>query len=324
MSEDDDEVPALARPRRGDLGFDLDRALASVVGVRTRILDGAFTAATLGSERAGSGVVIDSAGIVLTIGYLVVEAEEIWLTTAGGAAVAGHVLAYDQATGLALVQALGRLAAPALPLGVAEDLRVGSDVVVAGGRGHGDALAARVVGQRPFAGYWEYRLDRALFTAPAHPRWGGAACIDADGRLVGIGSLLVQSVTEDDNEVTGNMIVPVDVLLPILDDMRRAGRAPGPPRPWLGLFASDGPQGVQVTGVSSGGPAAIAGLSEGDVIIGIAGEAVAELDELWQRIWAIGSAGATIPMTVGRAGRMQSFEVVSADRELFLRRPRLH
>jgi S1-C subfamily serine protease len=323
-ADDDDEIPPVARPDPADLAFDLDGALASVVAVRAEVAPDAFTAAALGTERRGNGVVIAGDGLVLTIGYLVTEAEQVWLTTARRAAAPGHVVAYDQATGFGLVQALGRLGAPPLPLGSGDELEPGDAVVVAGGRGERDALSARLVAKRPFAGYWEYFLEAALFTAPAHPRWGGAACIGPDGRLVGIGSLLVQEVVREGQSVVGNMVVPIDLLPPILDDLLRYGRVDQPARPWLGLYATDTADGVAVTGVAPRGPAAVAGVAEGDLVVEVGGDGIADLGDLWRKVWAHGPAGASVTLTLVRDGRKQRLTCRSADRRAFLKQPPLH
>src|SRR3989442_14873985 len=184
--------PVEMRPRAEEWRFDLERALDCVVGLRAEVPDDAFTAQILGTLRAGSGVLIREDGLVLTIGYLITEASTIWLTTNKGAVAGGHPLAYDQATGFGLVQPLGRLGAHALERGTSASCRIGENVVVAGHGGRAHALQAAVFAKREFAGYWEYVLDEALFTAPAHPQWGGAALIGSDGKLLGIGSPLVQ------------------------------------------------------------------------------------------------------------------------------------
>jgi S1-C subfamily serine protease len=322
--EDDDDIPAVARPDPAELAFDLDLALTSVVSLRAEIPEDAFTASALGTERRGNGVVIARDGLVLTIGYLIAEAERVWLTTARGMAAPGHVLAYDQATGLGLVQPLGKLGAPPLEPGRSEDLEVGQPVVVAGGRGMREALSARLVARRPFAGYWEYYLDNALFTAPAHPHWGGAACIGPDGRLIGIGSLLVQEVVREGQSIVGNMVVPIEVLPPILDDLLRFGHSRQPPRPWLGLYATDTADGVAVTGLAPGGPAARAGVAEGDIVTAIGDEEIEDLGDLWQRLWAHGAAGVTVKLGVLRNGRLQQLTCRTADRTTFLKQPPLH
>lgn len=322
--EDDDDIPPVARPDPAELAFDLERALTSVVTVRTEVPEDAFTAPILGTERQGNGVVIGPKGLVLTIGYLITEAEKVWVTTQRGGAAPGHVLAYDQATGFGLVQALAPLNVPAMPLGRSDELDVGQGVVVTGSRGRRDSLSARVVARHPFAGYWEYYLDAAVFTAPAHPRWGGAACIGPDGRLVGIGSLLVQEAARGGQNVVGNMVVPIDLLPPILDDLVRYGRPKGPPRPWLGLYATDTQDGVTVTGVAPRGPAAAAGLAEGDTVAEINGEPVEDLADLWRRLWAAGAAGVTVTLARVRNGQRQELRCRTADRQSFLKQPSVH
>src|SRR6185437_13258042 len=186
------ENPLVAQPRPEEFDFDLDEVLRSVVGLQAHIPEDAFTAQVLGTERAGSGVVIRDDGLVLTIGYLITEASTIWLTTNKGVVMGGFPVAYDQTTGLGLVQPLGRLGVPPLERGSIASCRIGENVVMAGHGGRAHALKATVFAKREFAGYWEYVLDEAIFTAPAHPQWGGAALIGADGKLLGIGSLLVQ------------------------------------------------------------------------------------------------------------------------------------
>src|SRR5213075_956614 len=230
--------PVEMRPRPEEWRFDLEHALDSVVGLRAEIPEDAFTAQILGTLRAGSGVLIRDDGLVLTIGYLITEASTIWITTNKGTVVGGFPLAYDQATGLGLVHPLGKLGVKALERGSIGALRVGENVVMAGHGGSAHSLKATVFAKREFAGYWEYVLDEALFTAPAHPQWGGAALIGADGKLLGIGSLLVQEKV-DTSTLQGNMIVPIDILAPILDDMVKLGRPDRPPRPWLGMYVSE-------------------------------------------------------------------------------------
>src|SRR6266540_3828321 len=184
--------PPEMQPKPEEARFDLEAALDSMVLLRAEVPEDAFTAGILGTERIGNGVVVRDDGLVLTIGYLITEATTIWLNTNKGTAVPGHPLAYDQPTGFGLVQPLGRLGAPALARGTAASCRVGDEVVVAGHGGRKHALKARLIAKREFAGYWEYVLDEALFTAPAHPHWSGAALVGAEGRLLGIGSLMVK------------------------------------------------------------------------------------------------------------------------------------
>src|SRR4051812_34904641 len=212
------KVPAAIQPRPEDYGFDLDAALSAVVGLHSIIPPDAFTAETLGTERAGNGVLIER-GLVLTIGYLITEAETVWLHLGDGRVVQGHALGFDSETGFGLVQALGRIDLEPLPLGSSGATKIGDKVVVAGAGGRTRSVASQIVAKQEFAGYWEYLLDEAVFTYPAHPNWGGAGLINARGELIGIGSLQLEREREGKAEHV-NMIVPIDLLKPVLDDIR--------------------------------------------------------------------------------------------------------
>jgi S1-C subfamily serine protease len=324
MPDKETAIPPSARPEPGELDFDLDQVLASILGVRTEIPPDAFTAQILGTERAGSGVVIDEKGLVLTIGYLITEAETIWLTTGTGNAVPGHVVGYDQATGFGLVQALGRLGLPAARLGTIEPLQVADPVIVAGHGGREQALSAKIAGKREFAGYWEYLLDEAIFTAPAHPNWGGAACLDQSGLLCGIGSLFIQHEQGERTQMNANMIVPIDLLPPVLDDLLRFGRVNRPARPWLGMYTADTQHSPVVVGLATGSPADEAGVHVGDVVLEVDERRVSDLASMLREIWRLGPAGVDVPLTLAREGRATRLVVRSADRNSFLKQPRLH
>jgi S1-C subfamily serine protease len=323
MSPSDWRVPPATQPKPEDYDYDLDRALASVVGIRSVIPGDAFSAETLGTERAGNGVLIRDGGVVLTIGYLITEAEQVWLTFSDGHAAPGHVLGYDQETGFGLVQALARVDLPALSLGRSSDAQVGERVVVGGAGGRQHSVAARIAARQEFAGYWEYVLDEAIFTAPAHPNWGGTAAIGPAGDLLGIGSLQLEQPREQGSEHL-NMIVPIDLLKPILDDLLTLGTRNRPPRPWLGLYATEVNSRVVVVGLSSRGPARKADLRTGDIVLAVGGTEVSDLAGLFRRIWALGNAGVEVPMTIYRDGRTMELKVPSADRRRFLKAPRLH
>ncbi len=319
----DPQISESIQPRPEDYAYDLDRALGAVVSVTTVVPDDAFTADILGTERSGSGVLIRGDGVVLTIGYLVTEAETVWLGLSDGRTVPGHVLGYDQTTGFGLVQALAHVDLPALPLGKSASVEPGANVVLAGAGGRSGAVAARVIGKQEFAGYWEYVLDEAIFTAPAHPYWGGAALIGPDGDLVGIGSLrLEQSVEGEEQHL--NMVVPIDLLPPILDDLLTVGRPNRPPRPWLGIYAVEVDDNVVVAGTASGAPAERAGLQNGDVILAVDGAEVTDLAGFFRHIWALGAAGIEVPLTVFQEGRTADIRVTSGDRSDFLKSPSLH
>jgi S1-C subfamily serine protease len=318
------EIPANLQPDPNDYPYDLERTLSAVVGLRSYIPPDAFTAGTLGTERSGSGVVIRESGLVATIGYLITEAETIWITSSDGRAVAGHALAYDQETGFGLVQALGRLNLPALDLGDSDSLKVGDQVVFAASGGRHHSVETRVVGRQEFAGYWEYVLDDAMFTAPAHPFWGGCGLIGGDGKLMGIGSLILQQGDRKGRRLDMNMVVPIGLLSPILNDLLSYGRVNRPARPWLGMFATEADEALVIGGLSDNGPAEQAGVRTGDRVLSVNGEDVGDLAGLWRRVWASGSAGAEVKLRVLRDTGAITISVRSGDRAKFLKSPKLH
>jgi S1-C subfamily serine protease len=296
--------------------------LSSVVGLHAIIPSDAFTAETLGTERAGNGVLIGD-GLVVTIGYLITEAESLWLHLGDGRVVEGHALAYDQETGFGLVQALGQIDLPALPLGSVNDVEVGDRVVLGGAGGRSHSVAARIAAKQEFAGYWEYVLDEAIFTFPSHPNWGGAGLISPKGELIGIGSLQVERERGGETENL-NMVVPIDLLKPVLDDLRRFGRVAKPARPWLGFYSTEIEDKVVIVGIAPKGPAARAELKTGDVVLAVKGENVSTLAELYRKVWSLGAAGAEVPLTLYRDGVTFEVAVNSSDRAKFLKVPRLH
>ncbi len=298
--------------------MNIDAVLGSVVTVQANIPEDGFTASVLGTERLGSGVVIRDDGLVLTIGYLVTEAETIWLTTRGGRAVPGHALAYDQETGFGLVQALGRLDLPAVKLGRSGKAEAGDPVTLAGGQG--DAVQARIVTKQEFAGYWEYLLDEAIFTAPAHPSWGGAGLFNADGELIGIGSLLLQMASKGETQDI-NMVVPIDILRPILDDLLNRGQVGRPPRPWLGVYSAESDGKVVTVNVDRRGPAAAAGLRQGDIVTDVRNLEVEGLADFYRKLWASGPAGTEIPIRIVRDRRDMWLRIKSTDRNSYLKKP---
>jgi S1-C subfamily serine protease len=303
--------------------LDLEMINQSVTKLRADIPEDAFTAGILGSQRIGNGVVIDSAGLVLTIGYLMTEATDVWLTNAAGREIAAHPLAYDQVTGFGLVLPLQELGAPAVTLGSSAELRAGSEVHVLSAKDFAAPQTARVLARREFAGAWEYLLEEAIFTAPAHPHWSGAALIDDRGTLVGLGSLLVREVTGGE-EINANMFVPIDLLKPILQSLRSTGRVDRQPRPWLGVYAVEMAGKVYVTGVVEGGPAQSADIREGDVISEVAHQEVGTLPDFYRRVWAVGPAGTGVPLTAMRGATQLHLNVRSVDRGELLKRPQAH
>jgi S1-C subfamily serine protease len=317
------QFPAEMRPKPEDWRFDLDGALDAVLQLRAEIPEDAFTAQILGTERVGNGVVIRDDGLVLTIGYLITEASTIWLTTNKGVVVPAFPLAYDQTTGFGLVQPLGRLGLKPLVRGSGAACRIGENVVVAGHGGRARALRATVFAKREFAGYWEYLLEEAIYTAPAHPQWGGAAMIGAEGKLLAVGSLLVQEKV-DAGMLQGNMLVPIDLLEPILDEMLKFGRPRREPQPWLGMYTTEAGAKLVVAGLAPGGPADRAGVKVGDIIVDVAGEKPSSLGDLWRRVWRLGPTGSQVPLKLLRKSALKDVRLHSADRNDFLKKPHLH
>lgn len=315
------ELPSRMRPKQARYGFELDRTLDGVLSLSSAVPEDAFTAGSLGTERIGSGVLIREEGVVLTIGYLVTEAERVTLGAANGQVVPGHVLGVDAASGFGLVQALEPLDVDPVPVGSSASLDLGETVIMAGGGRRGRALESRLQARQEFAGYWEYLLEEALFTAPAHPLWSGAAMISAEGELVGIGSLRLEQQEEGGEVTPFNMSVPAELLAPIYDDLVQ-GKPAGAPRPWLGLLAQHVGDAVAVIGVSDRAPASRAELRPGDAILAVAGERVSSLAAFYRRLWSLGPPGVDVPLTLQRGSDVFDVEVRSADRRQLLKRSR--
>ena len=314
--------PEALQPKPGETQFDLTRALDAAVLVRAEVPEDAYTAGLLGTERGGYGVVIREDGLVLTIGYLITEASRIWLTTNRGGVVEGYPLAYDQATGFGLILPLGKLDAPHLERGLAADVKVGDSAFVIGHGGRKHALKTLLVEKREFAGYWEYLLDEALFTAPAHPQWGGAALLDAQGDLIGIGSLLIEEEIKGES-VHVNMFVPVDLLNPIFESMLKTGRSSHPARPWMGLYAQEKKGRLVVGQLAEEGPAERADIRVGDVVLGVGAERAEGLADFYRAVWKRGPPGIEVPLTLSRGGKVLHLTLRSADRNDFFKKPSL-
>jgi S1-C subfamily serine protease len=291
----------------------LGQLLSGVVQIRTLINPDGRTAENLGREREGTGIIIDDNGLVLTIGYLMVEAISAEIITNDGHTVGAHVVGYDNESGFGLLQTITPLKVRALQMGKTAEIKAGDPVMVASYGGAAGLMPAHVVAKREFAGSWEYLLDEAIFTAPPHPAWSGAALIGHDGKLIGVGSLAVGDVSGKGDNEGGNMFVPVDRLAPVFADLISDGR-PAVAHPWLGLNTNDVDGRLVVSRVTPGAPAEKAGMRKGDVIVGVNGETARDLPDFYRKVWSLGRAGADIPLEVLQNHQRRDVQVHSMNR----------
>jgi len=308
-------APLLAQEQRK---ADAEELLSAVVQVKAKILPNARSLATLGPQRQGTGVLVRE-GYVLTIGYLVIEAEAIEVAGADGKVVPATLAGYDHASGFGLLKLIGPLAGRPLPLGDSTTLAEREPAMVASYGGREGVSVVYVVSRRPFSGSWEYHLESAIFTYPPVEHWSGAALIGTKGELLGIGSLIVADAGGAGTQSPGNLFVPIDLLKPIVEDLIAKGRAPGPLRPWLGLNAEELRGRLFVVRVSPEGPADRAGLKGGDIVIGVGGEEVGSLAEFYRKVWSRGEAGVEVPLRVLQGMQVKDVSVRSIDRLQYFR-----
>ena len=301
----------LAAPARA---ASLEDLVSAVVRIKTFINPDGQTVQSLGREREGSGIVIDEDGLVLTIGYLMVEAHAAEVTTNAGRTVPATIVGYDHETGFGILKTIEPLKLKPLAFGRSADLKTNDPVLIASHGGPGAVTAAYVVAKREFAGSWEYMLDEAIFTSPPHPSWSGAALISREGKLIGVGSLIVGDTAGTGEATPGNMFVPIERLPPILGDLIADGRVAGPGRPWLGVAADDMRGRLMVSRVTPGGPAEKAGVRKGDEILGVAGEPPRSLADFYRKVWATGAAGATVPLDIQQGGDKRRIDIKSINR----------
>jgi S1-C subfamily serine protease len=313
--------PRTAKPAElASQGVDATRLFGAIVKVSAHAIPGARSSATLGNEREGTGVVIGDNGLILTIGYLVVEADDVSIVDSRGRTLSARVVAYDYATGFALLKTIAPFDAAPVQLGDSGKAATRDPVMIASS-GDDNVAFAYIVSKRAFAGNWEYALDEALYTSPPTMNWSGAGLFDRDGKLLGVGSLIVREASDEDPKVPGNMFVPIDLLKPILDDLVKTGHRAGPARPWLGIAADEVSGRLVVTRVSPDGPADRAGIGVGDIILGVAGEAVRTQNELYRKVWGRGGAGTPIALRVLQGVDVKEFDVESMDRVDYFKRP---
>jgi len=310
-----DAKPATAKPELTDT----ERFFQSIVKIEVHAIPNARSSATLGSEREGTGIVIGDDGLVLTIGYLIIEADEVRLVDGRGRTFPARVVGYDHASGLGLVRSVVPLGATPLALGDSAKLADREPVMIANHAGADDVTLAFVVSRRPFTASWEYLLEQAIFTSPPALNWSGAALVTKDLKLVGIGSLIVREATSGDATIPGNMFVPIDTLKPILADLIKTGRRAGAARPWLGVSADEVSGRLVVSRVSPEGPGDRAGIRVGDIILGVGGDGVRTQAEFYRKVWGRGGAGADIPLRVLQGVDVKELAVRSIDRTEYFR-----
>jgi S1-C subfamily serine protease len=292
----------------------IEELVSAVVRIKTHVNPEGRTVEGLGREREGSGILIDNDGLVLTIGYLMVEAYAAEVVDNSGRTVPASVVGYDHETGFGLLRTMEPLRLKPMPLGKSADVKERDPVLVASFGGPDMVAGAYVVAKREFAGNWEYMLDEALFTAPPHPAWSGAALINREGKLVGVGSLIVGDAAGGSDKTPGNMFVPIDRLLPVLGDLISDGRVAGPGRPWLGVNTDELRGRLFVSRVTPGGPAEKAGLKRGDVVVGVNGEPPKNLADFYRKVWAQGAAGTTVAIDVLQDSQVRRVEIKSINR----------
>jgi serine protease Do len=313
--------PAAAGTQTGDAGvegLDPEKVFGAIVKVAVQAVPDARSAATLGREREGSGVVIGERGLILTIGYLIVEADDVSITDSRGKTYAARVVAYDHVTGLGLVRTIAPMDARPVPFGDSDKLANRDPVMIAGAGDDGIAFAY-VVSKRAFSGSWEYALDQAIYTSPPTPNWSGAALIDKDGRLLGVGSLILREANEDEPKIPGNMFVPIDLLKPILSDLLKSGHRAGPARPWMGVSTGEAQGRLVISRVSPDGPADKAGLAAGDIILAVGDESVRTQADFYRKVWKRGGAGTEIPLKLLQGVDVREVRVKSIDRIEYFR-----
>ncbi len=298
---------------------DLSSYAQNIVRVEAQAVNDAQSTETLGRERAGTGVILDER-TVLTIGYLLLEAEQVDVVSTSGKKAPGTVAAYDHASGFGVIRTLVPLDGKPLEFGDSDAVSEKEKVLTIG-QGEPEATEIFVLARKPFTGSWEYMLDNAIFTFPPVNNWSGAALITSSGKLIGLGSLIVNDAANGQRGVPGNMYVPTNLVRPILKDLLATGRRSGPVQPWLGMTTEVVRGNLMVTKLSKQGPAESAGIEVGDIIVGVSGEKFTDQAEFYKRVWRQGPAGTTVSLRVLHGGDVKDVPVKSIDRAESMRRP---
>ncbi len=296
-----------------------EQILKAIVKVKATIPVEARTASVLGTTREGNGVLIDSDGHILTIGYLILEADNIEVVDQEDQKIPAKYIGYDHKTGFGLIRVDKMPEITPIRLGQSSGLKEGDPALVVGHGGEGSVSGVRVVWRGEFTGYWEYLLDNAIYTTPPYANYGGAALIGRDGELLGIGSIFTQKTVADFGAVPCNMFVPIDLLRPILSRLIATGSSGEPPQPWLGLRIDEVHGRLVVLRVTSGGPAEKAGIGSGDIILKVNQKAVQGLADFYRQVWSLGDAGVEVPLAVLQGIKIRDLVVKSGDRSAYLR-----
>lgn len=316
------DVPA--SPSSSAAEPDAEKLFKAIVKVHVRAVPDARSSASLGKEREGTGIVIGDGDLIVTIGYLIVEADEVTLTDRRGRSLPAQVVGYDHGTGLGLLRSVVPLDAIPVPLGEPGKLARRESVLIVNHDGPDGVTLAHIASRRLFTANWEYLLEQAIFTSPPALNWSGAALLDRDLRLLGVGSLIVRNASDEGEREPGNMFVPVDALKPILVDLVKTGRRAGPARPWLGVAADEVQGRLVVSRVSDDGPADNAGIEVGDIILGVSGQPVRTQEEFYRKVWERGPAGSEVPLRVLQGVEVRDLKVPSIDRVDYFRPKTMH
>lgn len=301
-------------------GFDLEQKLESIVSITAHIPSNSYSADLLGTERKGHGIVIREDGLIVTIGYIITEAETVWINMDRATAVPGYIVANDYESGLGLVKPMMPVKLPKIDTGELKSLGINASVLIAGHGGSRNMIESRVIAKKEFAGRWEYVVDEGIYTSPVFPDWAGSALIGEDGKLYGVGCLLIQDVKSGELISGNNLFVPVELITPAIDELCQYGGRLKPPRPWLGLLVQEEDGQLVVAGIFYKCPADKAGINPGDVITGLNGRPVTGLAEFFREVWKLGDAGVEVPLTVQRDNERLDIVVKSGDRETSFRR----
>jgi S1-C subfamily serine protease len=308
-------IPILVLTRAGYAAEqNAEEILKAIVKVRAIIHEDAVTAQSLGTEREGNGVLIDTAGHILTIGYLILESKTIEVTWSDGQVGDAAFVGYDYDTGFGLLRVVQVKDITPMRLGKSSGLKAGDPALVAGHQGSESVSGVRVAARQEFIGYWEYLLENAIYTIPAYQNYGGAALIGGDGALLGIGSIFTRISVPGIGTLPANMFVPIDLLKPILADLIASGRSRQPQRPWLGLHTDESHGRVFVIRIHPGGPAQKANLQAGDLILKVNDQPVEDQADFYRKVWALGTAGVKVPISILRGATIQDVTIDSADR----------